>query len=46
MTNEVSNILHKSSHTPNLVESDDGKKIVTKIFTKLLNSENNRRHSR
>ena len=46
ITDALSQIVKSSKRKPNLLETDDGKEYVKKIFNDLLNNHNIRRYSR
>ena len=46
MKDASENILKSSKRKPNLIESDDGSEFLSKTFTDLLTSKNNKRFSR
>ena len=46
ITDAFSQIIKTSRRTPNLLETDDGKKYVNKSFSELLNNHNIKRYSR
>ena len=46
ITDAFSQIIKTSKRKPNLLETDDGKEYVSKIFNELLNNHNIKRYSR
>ena len=46
ITDAFSQIVESSKRKPNLLETDDGKEYVIKIFTEFLNNHNIKRYSR
>ena len=46
ITNAFSEIMKSSNRKPNLLETDDGKEYVNKIFNEFLNNNNIKRYSR